>query len=66
MLSTMQFRKFCLLLCKNVNQDLIGGHVVVVGEINAYRILVSKPEVKRPLGRRLHRWEYSIKWILGK
>jgi hypothetical protein len=25
-----------------------------------YRVLVGKSEVKRPLGRRRHRWEYNI------
>jgi hypothetical protein len=29
--------------------------------MNAYRILVGKPEEKRPLGRPRHRWEDSIK-----
>jgi hypothetical protein len=28
---------------------------------NAYRILVGKPEEKRPLGRPRHRWVYNIK-----
>jgi hypothetical protein len=28
---------------------------------NAYRILVGKPEGKRPLGRQRHRWVDSIK-----
>jgi hypothetical protein len=28
---------------------------------NAYRILVGKPEGKRPLGRPRHRWEDNIK-----
>jgi hypothetical protein len=27
---------------------------------NAYRILVGKPEGKRPLGRPRHRWEDNI------
>jgi hypothetical protein len=27
----------------------------------AYRVLVGKPEGKRPLGRPGHRWEYNIK-----
>jgi len=27
------------------------GHVAGMGEINAYKILVGKPEGKRPLGR---------------
>ena len=26
-----------------------------------YRILVGKPEGKRPLGRLMHRWENNIK-----
>jgi hypothetical protein len=29
--------------------------------IGIYRILVGKPEGKRPLGRPRHRWEDSIK-----
>jgi hypothetical protein len=31
---------------------------------NAYRILVGKPEGKRPLGRPRHRWEDNIKMYL--
>ena len=31
---------------------------------NAYRVLVGKPEGKRPLGRPRHRWEDSIKMDL--
>jgi hypothetical protein len=27
---------------------------------NAYRILVGKPEGKRPIGRPRRRWEYNI------
>jgi hypothetical protein len=26
-----------------------------------YRVLVGKPEMKRPLGRPRHRWEHNIK-----
>jgi hypothetical protein len=26
-----------------------------------YRVLVGRPEGKRPLGRPRHRWEYNIK-----
>jgi hypothetical protein len=33
---------------------------------SAYDILVGKYEGKRPLGRRRHRREDNIKWILGK
>jgi hypothetical protein len=28
---------------------------------NAYRIIVGKPEGKRPLGKHRHRWEDNIK-----
>ena len=31
---------------------------------NAYRILVGKPDEKRPLGRRRRRWEGNIKMDL--
>jgi hypothetical protein len=31
---------------------------------NAYRILVGKPQGKRPLGRRRHRWVDNIKMDL--
>jgi hypothetical protein len=27
----------------------------------AYRVLVGKPEGKRPLGRSRHKWEYNMK-----
>jgi hypothetical protein len=33
---------------------------------NAYRILVGKPEVKRPLGRPRRRWVDNIKMNLGE
>jgi len=32
----------------------------------AYRILVGKPEGKRPLGRPRRRWEDNIRMDLGK
>jgi hypothetical protein len=32
----------------------------------AYRILVGKPEGRRPLGRRRRRWVDSIKWVLER
>jgi hypothetical protein len=36
-------------------------HVECMGEIiNAYKMLVIKPERKRPLGRSRHRWEDNI------
>jgi hypothetical protein len=34
--------------------------------IGAYRVLVGKPEDKKPLGRRKRRWEDNIKWIFRK
>jgi hypothetical protein len=41
------------------------GHVARMGEkINAYRLLVGKPEKKRPLGRPRRRWADNIKMDL--
>ena len=38
------------------------GHVACMEQSrNAYRVLVGKPEVKRPLGRPRRRWEENIK-----
>ena len=31
-----------------------------------YRVLVGKPERKRPLGRPRRRWEDNIRWIFRK
>jgi hypothetical protein len=43
------------------------GHVTRMGEKrNAYRILVGKPEGKRPLGRPICRWVNNIKMDLGE
>ena len=37
------------------------GHVACMGEERgAYRVLVGKPEGKRPLGRPRHRWVNNI------
>jgi hypothetical protein len=42
-------------------------HVARMGEKrNAYRILVGKPEGKRPLGRPRRRWVDSIRMDLGE
>jgi hypothetical protein len=42
------------------------GHVARMGEKrNVYRILVGKPEGKRPLGRPSHRWVDNNKLHLG-
>jgi len=41
------------------------GHVAHIGEVrNAYRILVRKPEGKRPLRRFRHRWEDNVRMDL--
>jgi hypothetical protein len=37
-----------------------------MGETNAYRILVGKPEGKRPLGRPRRRWVDNIIMELGE
>jgi hypothetical protein len=43
------------------------GHVARMGEKrDAYRILVEKPEGKRPLGRPRHRWWAILKLILER
>ena len=42
-------------------------HAVLLLEmINAYKIVVGKPEGKRTLSAPRHRWEDGIKWILKK
>jgi hypothetical protein len=41
------------------------GHVTIMGEERAvYRVLVRKPEGKRPLGRPRRRWVYNIRMDL--
>jgi hypothetical protein len=41
------------------------GHVARMGERRGvYRVLVGRPEGKRPLGRPRHRWEDNIKMDL--
>jgi len=37
------------------------GYVVCMGERSTYRVLVAKPEGKRPLGRTTRRYENKIK-----
>jgi hypothetical protein len=42
-------------------------HVLRMGEkLNAYRILVGRPEGKRPLRRHRRKWEADIKMDLGE
>jgi hypothetical protein len=41
------------------------GHLACMGESRGvYRVLVGKPQRKRPLGRPWHRWEDNIKMDL--
>ena len=43
----------------------MGGHVAHMGESRGiYRVLVGKPEGKRPLERLRRRWEDNIKMDL--
>jgi hypothetical protein len=43
------------------------GHVARMGEgRNVYRVLVGRPEGRRPLGRPRRRWEDGIKMDLGE
>jgi hypothetical protein len=43
------------------------GHVARMGEKrNAYRLLMGKPEGKRPLGRPRHTWVDNIRMDLGE
>jgi hypothetical protein len=39
-------------------------HIARVGERGVYRVLVGKPEGKRPLGRSRRSWENNIKMDL--
>jgi hypothetical protein len=41
------------------------GHIARMEEMrNAYRMLVGKPEEKKPLRRPRRRWENRIEWII--
>jgi hypothetical protein len=42
------------------------GHVARMVETNAYRILLGKPEGKRPVGRPRCMWRTILKWILER
>jgi hypothetical protein len=45
----------------------MGGACRTNGKRNAYKLLVGKPEGKRPLGRPKHRWVDNIKMdLLGR
>jgi len=50
------------LYLSNVVRVRWAGHVARLGKRRGvYRVLVGKPEGKRPLGRARHRWEDNIK-----
>jgi hypothetical protein len=40
------------------------GRACSTAKRNAYKVLVGKPEGKKPLGRPRHRWENNIKMDL--
>jgi cell wall assembly regulator SMI1 len=43
----------------------IGGNVALMGELrDSYKILVGKPEGKRPLGRPRRRWKDNVRMDL--
>jgi hypothetical protein len=49
-------------LCSSLRRMKWAGHVARMGEKrNAYKILVGKPEGKRPLGKARRRWMDNIK-----
>jgi len=48
-----------------IKQNKLGGHLACMGDRRGvYRVLVGKPEGKRPPGQPRHRWEYNIKMDL--
>ena len=48
-----------------MEKNEVGGHVARMGEgRDVHRVLVGKPEGKRPLGRSRRRWEDNIKMDL--
>jgi hypothetical protein len=60
-------RSFITSIVRQVKSRRIGwaGHEARMGQKRtAYRILVGKPERKRPLGRPRHRWEDNIRMDL--
>jgi hypothetical protein len=46
-------------------KNKMGGHVACMGDsTGVYRVLVGKPEGKKPLGRPRRRWEDNIEMDL--
>jgi hypothetical protein len=67
------YRLKIVLADQNIHHDAYfpaegcAGSIALMGEMrNAYKILVGKPERKRPCRRPGHRWEYNIRMVLGK
>jgi len=50
--------------CETWSLKLMEEHRLRVFQNRVYRVLVGKPEGKRPLGRPRHRWEDKIKMDL--
>jgi hypothetical protein len=49
-------------IIRQVKANEVGGHVAHMGEERkVYKVLVGKPEGKRPLGRPRRRWEDGIR-----
>jgi len=58
------FVRFTNIICRHFVVRR-AGHVASTGEkIGVYRVLVGKPEGKRPLGRPRRRWDDNIKMDL--
>jgi hypothetical protein len=56
-----------ILFAENLHICVLIGHVARMGEKrNARRILMGKPEGKRPLGRPRRRWGTILKWIFDR
>jgi hypothetical protein len=52
---------------RNIVRMRWAGHVARMGDgRGVYRVLVEKPEGKRPLGRPRHRWRITLKWTLRR
>ena len=57
------FTKYCS--GDQIEKNEMDGAFSTYGEMRGvYRVLVRKPEGKRPLGRPRHRWEDNIKMDL--
>jgi len=53
---------FCAIILRNYKLYIWAGHVARMGEDRGvHRVLVGKPEGRRPLGRPRCRWEDNIK-----